>query len=260
MIFRMRTINGTQNLEKFLACEMNQLEHDLQHGAENNTEELDWTIRFAEKMFPNSILMLCNARHKNFKYISEVCKDLLGYSVEQFHEIMRDGFLGIVHPDDSNAVSLCFRHLAQHATRKDLTRMRFIMYYRLRHASGRFLHVTDEKLVIESRNGLYVGFTLIKDVSETTGVSLVRIETLVQKAKRYIKINEFVPSREAGSVSAREQDIISLVKEGISNKDIAVRLSLSVHTIKNHKKKLFKKMNVRNSLELMRRTNLVERY
>ncbi len=250
----METIKANQNLEKFMECDINQLECDLSQGAEMNTTELEWSIRFAEKMFPNSILMLCNARHKKFEHISEVCQDILGYTVEEFHRIVRDGYLNIVHPDDVYSVSLCFRHLAQYANEKDLVSMRFMLYYRLRHANGQYLHISDEKMVIESRNGNYVGFTLLRDVSATTSFSLVRIETSVQKGNRMVKINEYVPNQKASIVSSREQDIITLIKQGISNKDIAMKLSLSVHTVKNHKKNVFKKLNVRNSLELMRQT------
>jgi DNA-binding CsgD family transcriptional regulator len=249
----MKTTKEIQSLEKFLESEINQIQCDLQQGAEMNIEELEWSVRFAEKIFPNSVLMLCNARHKKFEYISEACKDILGYTIEQFHAITSSGWLTTIHPDDVSAVSLCFRHMVQCATdQKDFTSMRFMLFYRLRHAHGHYLHISDEKIVIESRKGNYVGFTLLRDVSATTNSSLVRIEKSIQKGNRFIKINEYVPSQGTGVVSVREQDVVTLIKEGFSNKDIAMRLSLSVNTIKNHKKSVFKKLNVRSSLELMR--------
>jgi DNA-binding CsgD family transcriptional regulator len=45
-------------------------------------------------------------------------------------------------------------------------------------------------------------------------------------------------------LSAREQDVISLVAEGISNREIAEKLVISEHTVKNHMTSIFNKMGV----------------
>jgi two-component system NarL family response regulator len=44
------------------------------------------------------------------------------------------------------------------------------------------------------------------------------------------------------SLSSRETEIIHLIAEGMTNKDIAEKLFLSVHTIKTHRKNIIKKM------------------
>ncbi|QGR00288.1 hypothetical protein EHS13_28920 [Paenibacillus psychroresistens] len=45
-------------------------------------------------------------------------------------------------------------------------------------------------------------------------------------------------------LSAREQDVISLVAEGRSNREIAEKLVISEHTVKNHMTSIFNKMGV----------------
>ena len=49
----------------------------------------------------------------------------------------------------------------------------------------------------------------------------------------------------------RELNLVKLISQGFSNKDIAQKLFLSVKTIESNKSKLFEKVNVKNSLELM---------
>lgn len=52
-------------------------------------------------------------------------------------------------------------------------------------------------------------------------------------------------------ISKRERDILQLLKEGNSNKEIASRLSLSEQTVKSHLSKLFKKFNVSSRSQLI---------
>ena len=52
-------------------------------------------------------------------------------------------------------------------------------------------------------------------------------------------------------LSAREVEIIQLVAEGMSNKEIADRLFLSVHTITTHRKNIMGKLGVNNTAGLV---------
>lgn len=62
-------------------------------------------------------------------------------------------------------------------------------------------------------------------------------------------------------LSAREVEIIQLVAEGMSNKEMANRLFLSVHTITTHRKNIMSKLGVNNTAGLVMfaiRQNLIE--
>ncbi|WP_199609248.1 response regulator transcription factor [Flocculibacter collagenilyticus] len=51
------------------------------------------------------------------------------------------------------------------------------------------------------------------------------------------------------ALSAREYEIIELIAKGLSNKEIAELLCLSVHTVMTHTKNIFKKLNVKSRYE-----------
>ena len=52
------------------------------------------------------------------------------------------------------------------------------------------------------------------------------------------------------SVTSREIEVLELLSEGLTVKEIAKELYLSAHTIVSHKKNLLEKFKARNSIEL----------
>jgi NarL family two-component system response regulator LiaR len=55
----------------------------------------------------------------------------------------------------------------------------------------------------------------------------------------------------SNKLSARELEVLSLAAKGISNKDIALRLGLSLRTVKGHLADLFLKLNVASRTEVV---------
>ena len=55
------------------------------------------------------------------------------------------------------------------------------------------------------------------------------------------------------SLTRREQEVLTLVATGTSNKEAARQLRLSTRTIEDHRAKIMKKVGVRNAAELIRR-------
>jgi DNA-binding NarL/FixJ family response regulator len=52
-----------------------------------------------------------------------------------------------------------------------------------------------------------------------------------------------------GSLSEREREVLRLAARGVSNKEIAAALSLSVRTVQSHLSKIFNKLNVASRTE-----------
>ena len=59
-----------------------------------------------------------------------------------------------------------------------------------------------------------------------------------------------VTRAERAQLTAREQEIVSLVAQGFRNKEIADKLSISEQTVKNHLHNIFDKLGVSDRLEL----------
>jgi len=54
------------------------------------------------------------------------------------------------------------------------------------------------------------------------------------------------------ALTDREREILNLISAGLSNKEIASKLSLSVHTVHNHRAKLMEKLGVHDRVELLK--------
>jgi DNA-binding NarL/FixJ family response regulator len=56
-------------------------------------------------------------------------------------------------------------------------------------------------------------------------------------------------------LSRREIDVVQLIKEGLSSKEIAVRLDISLKTVEVHRYNVLKKLNLKNTAALVNFTN-----
>lgn len=56
---------------------------------------------------------------------------------------------------------------------------------------------------------------------------------------------------ESVSLTVREREIISLLGEGLSNRDIAERLHIAIHTVKSHVHNVLEKLSLRSRLEVV---------
>jgi len=57
-------------------------------------------------------------------------------------------------------------------------------------------------------------------------------------------------SNALGALTAREMEIVEHVKEGLSNKVIAYKLSLSENTVRNHLRNIMEKLGLRNRVQV----------
>jgi DNA-binding NarL/FixJ family response regulator len=56
---------------------------------------------------------------------------------------------------------------------------------------------------------------------------------------------------ESVRLTVREREIISLLGEGLSNRDIAARLHIAIHTVKSHVHNILEKLSLRSRLEVV---------
>jgi len=72
---------------------------------------------------------------------------------------------------------------------------------------------------------------------------------------------QMLPQDPYGSLSPREREVLHLVVEGLTTKEIARRLDIGVKTAENHRGRILSKLGLHNSAELVRyavRRHLVE--
>lgn len=79
-------------------------------------------------------------------------------------------------------------------------------------------------------------------------VSSQVVETLMKLPAKETKITD----AHYGSLTAREQEILRLLAEGLSPKEIADKLFISPKTVENHRANIMKKLNLHSTIDLVR--------
>ena len=113
----------------------------------------------------------------------------------------------------------------------------------------------DEKL-FEAIKGGAQGY-LLKSIRSRDLVSLlrgaVRGEAAITPALGGRMLEEFrrlgqqahrFPDEETAALTQREQDVLGLVAEGATDKEIAEQLSISIHTVKSHMRNILAKLHL----------------
>lgn len=108
-------------------------------------------------------------------------------------------------------------------------------------ANGYLPKDTSMDELLEAINVIYKGENYFnKNISDTL------LKSLISKSK---------PSKENtknGTLTKREREIISHVVDGLSNKEIACKLFISIRTVDSHKNNIMQKLNLKSSVELVK--------
>ena len=112
------------------------------------------------------------------------------------------------------------------------------------------MHIRNEQVAIKMQNNCYLFLMLYNNDTNSEKFFHVKLD-IYQKIKGdFRKIDTYNPQQQEREITPRQNDIVKLIVKGFTNQEIAEQLGVSIYTIKNHKKTLFKKVNVKNSIEL----------
>jgi two-component system response regulator NreC len=115
---------------------------------------------------------------------------------------------------------------------------------------------SDERYVIRAVNAGARGYLLKDSVEE----DLLRAIELVHAGKSFFSpaVAKILAQNYARDIddryellTERERQIYQLLAEGNSNKEVAARLGLSLHTVETHRTRLMEKLGIHNAAELV---------
>ena len=110
-------------------------------------------------------------------------------------------------------------------------------------ASGYLLKGISVDELITAIHKVYKGSAMI---NEDIASKVVNLFADIAKSKLYIEVNELGKK----DINTTEKKIITLVSQGLSNKEIAGELSLSEGTVRNYLSKILEKLNLRDRTQL----------
>ena len=153
-----------------------------------------------------------------------------------------------VHPDDAAQVAqasvLVNTYIRHCPPDDDFSRFVMAIDYRLRHAAGHYVRVLRQNLIIEcDRSGAVITTAAIyTDISHHKLTHEVRLH--VNQPAFAAFAHQAARPISSPSLSPREQQVASLVLQGLSSTQIARELLTSVYTVNTHRRNLRRKLAV----------------
>ena len=221
----------------------------------NPSDELVTIMQFVEQLLPERAIVICQRlKEPSVQYASSNCIKVLGHSSREIMKMSLPDFLTLVHPDDIEEVNQCFAFINDLEPYDPLC-YRFKLHYRLRHKNGDYINIVDEKMAMKGAGGKYIYLNSFRDVTAEEKFYDVKLNVYQNANGELKKIQTYIPRLSQSDFTPRQKDIVNLIGKGFTNSEIARELSVSVHTVKNHKSIMFRKVNVRNTIELLDAAN-----
>ncbi|HET9745800.1 MAG TPA: LuxR C-terminal-related transcriptional regulator [Chitinophagaceae bacterium] len=211
------------------------------------------------------VIFLLDYTTKQYIYVDDACFTMFGFKASYFLETGLDEYLRKWHPADYEILnkyvqpsSISFFKTIQAEKWMDY----FISYnYRFLNASGEYKTVLQRSSYIPGgAQGLPRGIigvifdithfkndlSIVHTIEETRSYDHEIVNKVVLK-----KVYPLIEFKDNRLVSNREKEILKHIAAGMSSKQIADILKISVNTINNHRKNMLAKTNCRTSAELM---------
>ncbi len=203
-------------------------------------------------------LMLGNVHTWETLYVSDGCEKLTGYSVDKAISMGPQLMVNFTHPEDypvameTNRLALLKLYEAEP---KDRPFFSCIFYHRGVHQNGTVFSIMQQiiPVVFDLQGNPYIFAIVITDISHLQMPRIPKTVLINHQRNDYQLIDPGKPSIEGEKIhlSARESEVLRLLAEGLTTKEIAKTLGITFHTAATYRKRLREKTRVKNTTELV---------
>lgn len=195
-----------------------------------------------------------------YEFYSKNVKSFFGYAASEYLE----GGLGFaystfnkVHADiiATNIYPVYLEHCVKHAS-TGLKKLRFSYEYMVNCKSGQTRWCQHQSAIIEVDENGYplLDLFIITDINDTKKDDLINFTISKKNEDDFFETIQMFTyqTKDLSLLSGREMQILKLLCDGNTTPKIANILHLSEHTVKTHRKNIMQKMEVRNSMDIMK--------
>ncbi len=227
------------------------------------------------------VFMLSCLGNDKLLYLENSFQSLSGYAPEKITEGGMDFWFSLIHPDDrpqiSEKIIESHRLLELHGF-NETDPAPLILTYRIKHANGQWIWVRDTKFLVSfSEKVIDKVLGKFEEVlpeaiteedlkkkleEEKSCTQLLEFALVHQHDKQKQTLGADPHGKEitaAGMplLTRREKEILQLIAEGLSTKIIADKCHISIHTVETHRRHLLEKLQVKNSVELIKEASKI---
>jgi DNA-binding CsgD family transcriptional regulator len=139
---------------------------------------------------------------------------------------------------------------------------------RIKHGNGKWMWIAQKVIVLSvtPERHIDIALLLFDDCTAAKQAELAQHLSLIEKSRKKSKLLELlapvskaqtkkeklsVSLEDHASLTVREKEIMQLVSQGLSSKEIAAKLFISRHTVESHRKHILRKLSVRNAPQMV---------
>jgi DNA-binding CsgD family transcriptional regulator len=236
--------------------------HIRQANVNEMVQRLASPEKFASKYAP--VVFLSDYTQGKYIYVDEACFSVLGFTAKYFIEGGVDSYLTKWHPADFEIFNnKIFPHNIQFLKELPLEKYQDIVFsynYRIMNAEGKYLTMMQRFSFIPGNTigkplgilGIIIDITHFKaDDSVIHTIEEVNNDNYINASTVLFK-RIYLPDEKLLTLTKRELEILQLMSQGYSSKQIAIKSGISIFTVNNHRKKMLYKTNTANASELLK--------
>lgn len=223
-------------------------EHDLDYSVMLNHEK---ALQFLANV-SHSAIHVFDINKKQSIFYSSNFGAILGYKPSDYAALKHHFFQTKIHPDEREKLSLngisVLKMFNAFSTNEKLNH-KVIDEYRMLNAEGKYVRVIEQYQVLEldKKGQLWLLMSVVDISPNQESESPLKYQLLNFRTGSLIPFEmteELDPE-----LTAREIEILKLVKQGFLSKEISNKLSISVHTVNTHRQRVLEKLGANNSIE-----------
>ncbi len=202
-----------------------------------------------------SCLFAVDVYKEVYSFVSGDFVNLFGFKsswvkhIEKCGDVLED----FIHPDDrEQLIDMQLEHSRfiyslPEECRNDYRR---IYQFRMRNAGGKYVRVASrQQVLLQTGEGkAWIVMGMLEFLPDSSSEGKVKCATQNIKTGDFLYPVEDLPPR---FLTAREMEVLLLVRKGFLSKEIAEQLHISIHTVHNHRKNILRKLHADNSLEAL---------
>lgn len=191
-------------------------------------------------------------------WLSKEHEELTGYPLSELNKDNMHSMISKIHPEDLPILNRGFkkeRHWVAKVRLEKLHKANLVFNYRFVKADGSIIHIlhsTHHRLEYEGASCPQYSLSILQDVTFVKkDIDIHFALSIFNFWKQETETVWHEKIYRPHALTEKEIDILCLSAAGSANKQIAAQLNITEQTVKNHKYTMFRKVGVKNMVELV---------
>ncbi len=203
-----------------------------------------------------SLYFLFNHNKLRYEYLDGAVAYIFGYSIDEFQKL-KDPYFKFFHDDDLPIYNdLIFPQLRELRMKyaNEVQHLYYQILGRIKRKDGKEVNTLLEYQLLEIGEDIkpILSFGKLTELGMPRSVRGIGISMYYYDGKLSKLVYDEIFPYAQSKISKRELEIVKLIAEGKSGKEIAELLFISENTVKNHRQSIFRKLGLKSTPELVR--------